>query len=70
MGIVALVSSFVPVIGDFAAAPAGILAVVLGSVGIRRCEKETASNFGESLTGAVLGAVAVLVIVLMFAVTA
>lgn len=69
MGIVSLTLSFVPVIGDFVAAPTGLLAVVLGVLGVRRSEKGVATNFGESLTGAALGAVAVLIVLLMIAVT-
>ncbi|WP_171904166.1 hypothetical protein [Streptomyces abyssalis] len=47
----------------------GPLALVLGATGIRRSEKGVATNFGPSLTGATLGALAILVVALMFAVT-
>ncbi|MBA0050134.1 hypothetical protein E0L36_04230 [Streptomyces sp. AJS327] len=69
MGVVALVCAFVPVIGDYVAALTGLLAVVLGVVGIRRSERGAATNFGASFAGAVLGALAILVVALMFAVT-
>ncbi|OEU90754.1 hypothetical protein DB35_02745 [Streptomyces abyssalis] len=61
--------SFVPVIGDAVAVVTGPLALVLGATGIRRSEKGVATNFGPSLTGATLGALAILVVALMFAVT-
>jgi len=70
MGTVAVVFSFVPVIGDVVAAGAGLLAVVLGVVGVRRSEAGVATNFGQSLIGATLGTLAVFAVLLMAAVTA
>lgn len=69
MGVVAFLSSFVPVLGDFLAAPLGFLALVLGAVGIWHNERGHATNFGASLTGATLGTLAVLIVLLMLAVT-
>ena len=69
MGIVALVFSFVPIVGDLVTAPTGLLAIVLGAIGVRRSERGEATNFGQSLTGATLGAVAVIIVLLMFAIT-
>lgn len=69
MGIVAVVFSFVPIVGDLVAAPVGVLAVVLGAIGIRRTERGGATNFGQSLTGATLGALAVCVVLLILAIT-
>jgi hypothetical protein len=63
------VFSFVPILGDFIALPTGFLAVVLGVIGVRRTERGVATNFGQALVGATLGAVALLVVLLMFAVT-
>jgi hypothetical protein len=69
VGIVALVGSFVPVIGDFVAAPLGLLALVLGVLGVWNNERGLATNFGPSLIGAILGALALFIALLMFAVT-
>lgn len=68
-GIVAVVFCFVPMLGDVVALPAGLLAVVLGVVGVRRSERGLATNFGPSLVGATLGALSVFVVVLMFVVS-
>lgn len=69
MGAVAIVFSFVPVIGDIVAAATGVLAVVLGVVGVRRSEAGVATNFGQSLVGATLGTLAIFAVLLMVAVT-
>ncbi|GAA2101078.1 hypothetical protein GCM10009801_74040 [Streptomyces albiaxialis] len=69
LGIVALLGSFFPVIGDFVAAPLGVLALLLGARGVWNSERGRATNFGPSLIGATLGALAVLIAALMFAVT-
>ncbi|MEV0219044.1 hypothetical protein [Streptomyces sp. NPDC050704] len=69
MGIVALLGSFVPVIGDFVAAPLGLLALLLGGLGIWHNERGRATNFGPSLIGATLGVLALFIVLLMFAVT-
>ncbi|MCX4672658.1 hypothetical protein OG453_39470 [Streptomyces sp. NBC_01381] len=69
LGIVALVGSFIPVLGDFVAAPLGLLALVLGALGVWKNERGLATNFGPSLIGATLGALALLIVLLLFAVT-
>jgi membrane protein YqaA with SNARE-associated domain len=68
-GLVAAVCSFVPVIGDFVGIPAGLLAVVLGVVGIRRYERRLAAHVVSAVAGAAMGALAILaaVTVLMVA---
>jgi hypothetical protein len=68
MGIIACLFSLVPIIGDVVAAVAGPLALVLGAIGVRRSEQGVATNFGPSLVGATLGALAIMVVALMFAV--
>lgn len=70
MGIIALICSVIPIVGDFLAVPTGLLALVLGVVGVRRSERGVASNFGESLIGATLGTLALFVVLLMFFVSA
>lgn len=59
LGSVALVCLVVPVIGEPAAALAGLGAVVLGFVALRRHEDGLASGTAPALVGAVLGMVAV-----------
>ncbi|MBU7596442.1 hypothetical protein JGS22_001995 [Streptomyces sp. P38-E01] len=65
-GVVAVVCSIVPIVGDLVALPAAFLAVVLGVVGIVRSERGRATNFGHSLIGATLGALAAFMVALMF----
>lgn len=68
LGIVAFVASFVPVIGDFIAAPLGLLALLLGVLGVWHNERGLATNFGPSLIGATLGALALLIFLMMLTV--
>lgn len=59
LGLAGLVSGFVPVIGDFVSAPAAVLAMVLGLVGVRRYETHQAARVAPAVGGAVLGAMAI-----------
>ncbi|NJP65312.1 hypothetical protein [Streptomyces spiramenti] len=68
LGLVALVFSFVPTLGELIAVPTGLAALVLGVVGARRCERGEAANLGWSLAGAALGVIALLIVVLVIAV--
>jgi hypothetical protein len=68
-GVLALVFAFVPIVGEFVAAPASVLAIVLGLVGFNRAEKGLATDGGRALTGAVLGLVAGFVVFLVFIAT-
>lgn len=69
MGTVALVFAFIPIIGEFVAAPSAVLAIVLGLIGLGRVEKGLATNGGQALAGSILGLIAGLVLFLVFAVT-
>jgi hypothetical protein len=69
LGIVALLCSFVPVLGEFLATPTGLAAIVLGVVGVLRNERGSATNYGQSLAGATLGILALLIVLFMTAVT-
>lgn len=69
MGVVALVFSFVPVAGEFVAAPSAVLAIGLGLAGLSRAEKGLATNGGQALAGSMLGLVAAVIIFLIFAAT-
>lgn len=69
LGLVALVFAVVPVIGDVVVPPTALAAVVLGVLGVRRTERRAATNYAASLSGTVLGVLAVLCYALTFAVT-
>ena len=69
MGVVALVFAFVPIIGEFIAAPSAVLAIVLGLIGLGRVEKGLATNGGQALAGSILGLIAGLILFLVFAAT-
>lgn len=69
LGVVALVFAFVPIVGEFVAAPSALLAIVLGLVGLGRVEKGVATNGGQALAGSILGLAAGLILFLVFAAT-
>ena len=69
MGIVAIAFSFFPILGEFVAAPASLLAVVTGSIGISRVERGLATNPGQAWLGIGLGVTAGFVTALVFAAT-
>lgn len=65
-GIVAILCAFVPVVGDFVAAPTGVIAIVLGLIGIREHDSGRTSKIIRAAAGTILGAVALFTVVLMF----
>jgi hypothetical protein len=69
LGVVALVFAFVPIVGEFVAAPAALLAVVFALVGLGRVWRGVATNGGEAAAGSLLGVVAGLVLLLVLAAT-
>ena len=58
MGIVAAAFSFFPIVGEFVAAPASVLAVASGAVAISRVERGLATNPGRAWLGIGLGVAA------------
>lgn len=68
-GSISILSTLIPTIGDFIAVPAAIVAVVCGVVGIRCHEAGLASKVIRATIGVLLGAAALLFVVLMFIVT-
>lgn len=68
-GVVALLFGFVPVAGDFIALPASLIAVVTGAGGVIRADKGTATNWGASFTGLMLGLASLLIMFVMFTVS-
>ena len=69
LGVAGLVSAFVPVVGDFVAAPAAVLAIILGLIGVRRYETRQAARVAPAVGGAVLGAAAIMVAVIVLIAT-
>lgn len=68
-GIVAALTAFVPIVGDFVSIPAGLLAVVCGWIGLLRIEKGLATNYVETVVGTVLGTGALFVVFIIYAAT-
>ena len=69
MGIVAVAFSFFPIVGEFMAAPASVLAVVSGSVAISRVERGLATNPGRAWVGIGLGVAGGFMTLLVFVAT-
>jgi uncharacterized membrane protein len=66
LGIVAVILSFIPCAGIWVAVPMGILSIILGIIGIVQANKNNAEK-GLPLTGLILGAVALVVTIVMYA---
>ncbi|MBO1750361.1 hypothetical protein J4G33_00930 [Actinotalea sp. BY-33] len=68
-GIVGLVGSVVPVVGEVVAAPASLLAVGLGLLGLRQYETRRADHVVPAVVGTILGglglALTIIVVVAM-----
>lgn len=69
MGIVAFAFSFLPIVGEFVAAPAAVLAVIFGFVAIIRVERGQATNPARAWCGIGLGATGGAITLLVFAAT-
>ncbi|WP_280235196.1 hypothetical protein [Nocardia cyriacigeorgica] len=69
LGIFALAFVFIPFTGEVLTVPAGIAAVTAGFIGWDRADRGIASNRGDALVGGVLGAVALMVTLLIYAAT-
>lgn len=69
MGVVAMAFSFFPIVGEFVAAPASVVAVVAGSIGLHRVERGLATNPGRAWAGIGLGLAAGLMTALVFVAT-
>lgn len=68
-GVLAMVFAFVPFVGEYVAAPAAVVAIVLGLIGFDRAEKGLTDDGGRALAGAVLGLLAALVVVFVLLAT-
>lgn len=69
LGVVALVFAFVPIVGEFVAAPAALLAVACGLAGLGRVWRGVATNGAEAVAGSLLGTVAGIFLLLVTAAT-
>lgn len=68
-GIVAIVFSIVPIVGEFVAAPASVMAFTAGCLGINRVDRGVATNPGPAWLGLGFGVVAGFITVLMLVAT-
>lgn len=69
LGILAFIGSFIPALG-VASIPMGILGIVLAILGLSRIKKGQANNKGASIAGLILSALAVIVAIIVTAVSA
>ncbi|MFD4406898.1 hypothetical protein ACFWPH_29445 [Nocardia sp. NPDC058499] len=69
LGIFAVSFTFIPFAGEFLTAPAGLAAVIAGFIGWDRADRGIATNRADALVGGVLGAVALMMALLVYAAT-
>lgn len=67
LGLVAVIATFVPVIGELVVIPVAIGAAVAGFVGFDRVEHGRATNRGDALVGGGLGVIMLLINVAVLA---
>lgn len=65
-GIFALVSTVIPIIGDFVAVPCAAVAIWLGFMGIRAYESGRAPRILSAVAGAVFGAITLFIVIVVF----
>lgn len=65
-GIFALMSTVIPIIGDFIAVPCAAVAIWLGFMGIRAYESGRTPRILPAGAGAVFGAITIFIVVVMF----
>jgi hypothetical protein len=68
-GVVALVFVFVPIIGDLITPPAAMAAILLALANLIREHRDLSAHSNKALTGGLLGAIAVLITLMVFAAT-
>lgn len=61
-GLLSVICALVPVIGDLVAVPTAVIAVVCGFVGVSQYDAGRAPRMLPALVGAILGAVALLIV--------
>ena len=68
-GLLALACALIPVIGDLAAVPIAVIAVICGVAGVGHYDAGRAPRMLPALTGAILGAIALLIVLVSFIAT-
>lgn len=68
-GLLAFACALIPVIGDLIAVPTAVIAVVCGAVGVGHYDAGRAPRMFPALAGAILGAVALLIVLVSFIAT-
>jgi hypothetical protein len=68
-GVVALVFVFVPIIGDVITPPAAATAILLALANLIREHRDLSAHSNKALTGGLLGAIAALITLMVFAAT-
>ena len=69
LGLAAVVCVAIPVVGDFIAVPAAVLAIVCGLIGIGHYDAGRTSRVTSAAAGAALGALALVVTALVLVAT-
>jgi hypothetical protein len=69
MGMCAILFAFVPIVGEFVAVPASLMALALGLVGLWRVDRGIATNGRQAFMGSVLGIISIFIFFLVFAAT-
>ncbi|MCL3862291.1 hypothetical protein [Actinotalea sp. K2] len=69
LGVVALVSSFVPMIGEIVAVLTALPAITLGAVGVRRYETRQSSRLLPAVAGVALGVLAMMMMMFVLVAT-
>ncbi|MEV0361308.1 hypothetical protein [Nocardia fusca] len=69
LGIFAVAFAFIPFASEIFTAPAGLAAVIAGFIGWDRVDRGIATNRTDALIGGVLGVVALLLTLLVYAAT-
>ena len=68
-GLLALACALIPVIGDLAAVPIAVIAVICGVAGVGHYDAGRAPRMLPALAGAILGAIALLIVLVSFIAT-
>lgn len=69
LGLLAVACALIPVIGDLVAVPVAVIAIICGVIGVGHYDAGRAPRMLPALVGAVLGAIALLVVAVGFIAT-
>jgi len=68
-GLLALSFAFFPFVGEYVSVPTALVALAAAAVGMRRADREIATNGGQALLGGALGLLGLAVTALVWAAT-